>query len=65
MAPLIASASPNYTITASVCFSEKSHSAITEVLMNQVVIVLEFAGLLSLIKQLQGLLILMNSFLML
>lgn len=33
--------------------------------MNQVVIVLEFAGLLSLIKQLQGLLILMNSFLML
>lgn len=33
--------------------------------MNQVVIVLVFAGLLSLIKQLQGLLILMNSFLML
>lgn len=41
--------------------SEKSHSAITEVLMNQAVIVVVFAGLLSLIKQLQGLLILTNS----
>jgi len=42
--------------------SEKSRSAITEVLMNQAVIVVVFASLLSLIKQLQGLLILMNSF---
>lgn len=30
--------------------------------MNQAVIVVMFAGLLSLIKQLQGLLMLMNSF---
>ena len=60
--PLITSSQPNYTVNASVYLSEKSHSAITEVLMNQAVIVLVFARLLSLIKQLQGLLILMNSF---